>query len=321
MKINEIVNSNGMRCRLSSFGARVLSVEVPFATYNKQMLLGYDHALSYLQDPYYMGATVGRVANRIGKGQFYLEGKKYQVCQNEGDHCLHGGASALSEREWQVEKVSTSEVVYSYGSAPLENGFPGQADLQVKYCLTANNEICITYSGKVSQPTPLSLTNHCYFTLGEEAVSELSLCLSDHHYMVCDQDNVATGEVASLRQHFPSLFATNELKLSPDAPLDHCILLSNKTSAGQRQVARAATLEARRNNIRLQLYTDQPALQVYTSSALGPPFLPFSAVCLEAQGVVNSINLKNAETNIVTPAQPYRKHIVYEFSPADESTG
>ncbi|GGD60339.1 aldose epimerase family protein [Lacimicrobium alkaliphilum] len=321
MKINEIVNNNGMRCRLSSFGARVLSVEVPFAKYNKQMILGYSHAKSYQQDPYYIGATIGRVANRIGKGQFHLNGKNYQVCQNEGEHCLHGGSSGLSEREWRIEKVSTSEVIYSYCSPSLENGFPGQADLQVRYHLTANNEICISFIGNVSQPTPLSLTNHSYFTLGEGSVSDLSLHLSDHRYMVSDEDNVATGEIASLRQSCPSISAANLLRLSTNTPLDHCILLSNKTPDGQRRVAWGATLEAPGNNVRMQLYTDQPALQVYTSSALGPPFLPSSAVCLEAQGVVNSINLKNVETNIVTPTQPYCKRIVYKFSPQDELTG
>ncbi|WP_168171436.1 aldose epimerase family protein [Lacimicrobium sp. SS2-24] len=318
MHISELINENGMRCRLSNLGARILSVDVPFARFNSEMLLNYACESAYIDDPYYMGAIIGRVSNRIGGGRFSLNGKDYRLSRNEGMHCLHGGRPGLSEREWKIEKSTASEVVYSYCSPHMENGFPGQADLMVKYRLSRENEICITLTGKVSQATPLSLTSHCYFNLGERTISDLSLQLSDFRYMVCDDENVATGEVADLRLDYPSVICGNRIALSAAHPLDHCMLLAESEAGQSNEAYVAAKLTSLKNNVVMRLYTDQPAIQLYTSSGLSHPFTPFSAICLEAQGVVNSINLPNTASPLATPSQPYCKTIVYQFSPFEK---
>jgi len=112
MKLDCLSNDNGMRVLLADFGARVVAIEAAFARHQPNMTLTYPALADYHQDAYYLGATIGRVANRIRFGQFQINGKCYQVSQNEGVHCLHGGSAALSHRYWQVEHRSDSRLVY-----------------------------------------------------------------------------------------------------------------------------------------------------------------------------------------------------------------
>ncbi|WP_162558605.1 aldose epimerase family protein [Saliniradius amylolyticus] len=309
-----MINPHGMRVTLCPYGARITGISVPFARDNRQMVLGYPEAEAYEDDVYYMGATVGRVANRIRNGRFELNGRTHKLSVNEGNHCLHGGTHGISQRNWQRGEATTSEVNYHYTSPAGEGGFPGCAHIQVKYQLTQNNALIVTLMARVSEACPVSLTNHSYFNLGCESVRQLSLRVAGNEYLVVDKDNVANGKTDCLSNlgQVHSVNATQLALVNEGNGLDHCILLPQEDST--EWLPWAATLEAATNGVAMHVYTDQPALQVYSSAGLGHPFTPFSAVCLEAQGINNSINLSGFCSTIVQPDRPYKRQIAFAFN-------
>lgn len=317
MKQMTIANSANMQVSVCDFGARIVSIKVPFCRYNSQMLLVYPDLQSYLADPYYIGATIGRVANRIQNAQFELDGQSFNVSRNEGLHCLHGGTQSVDRRFWRLEKLAENEIHCHIQSADGDNGFPGEVSVCVVYRLTDDNQLHIEFSATTTRPTPISLTNHCYFNLGGTTLLDLVLSVSSRRYLLTDENNVATGQQAEFA---PSLFGdaqgralsaiTRSLKEVASQDLDHCLLLP----CGTQGIQLAARLDNPENGVRLEVHTDQPALQVYASGALAAPFQPHSAVCLEAQGVANGVNLGYPDNLITTPERPYSKHIRYAFS-------
>ena len=165
------------------------------------MTVAYKDNQAYLADGYYIGATCGPVANRLSNAQFKIDDNEYKVSANNGDNCLHGGESNFSNSFWKIDKNTLSEnhVKFSPNVADLEEGFPGNRVITVDYHLTENNQLMITYTGQTDKTTPINMTNHAYFSLGNPSCMTLSLNIASSSFLERFDDGIPTGEIKSVR--------------------------------------------------------------------------------------------------------------------------
>jgi aldose 1-epimerase len=312
-----------MRVEIINVGARVKSIKFPVSNALSsdnavEMILGYDNVEDYLTDEFYLGATCGRVCNRIAGGTFEIDGHEYQLPLNDGNNCLHGGIDNFSMRIWQVDKITKSSVTLSLFSHHGDQGFPGNLKLSVTYQLTADNKLTITYCGNSDAITPVNLTNHAYFNLGEQDCQSLYLQLMSSSMLETDVANIPTGQIIRV---VGSDFDFTELRcvgarqhnskkgsLIIKQGYDHCFIL-DKSPLDQPK----AILTSHKNQISLSIYTDQTSIQFYTGFYLKGKFSPYQGVCLEAQNYTDAENNKHFPSNLLQPKQQYQRTIIYQF--------
>jgi len=315
-----LTNDNGMSVEIINFGARIKSIKFPVNAKATEMILGYASAPEYINDEFYLGATCGRVCNRIANGEFELDGRQYQLTQNDGDNCLHGGSDNFSMRYWDVDKATQSKcsVTLSLISPNGDQGFPGTVNLSVTYQLSEDNKLSIQYSGNTDSATPINLTNHAYFNLGENDCQSLYLQMMSSTFLETDAANIPTGNIIPVAQtdynfREPAAIGyrqqhTEDESLKTKNGYDHCFVLDNTPFEQPK-----AVLTSLKNQISLSVYTDQAAIQLYTGFYLSDEFSSYQGVCLEAQNYTDAENNKHFPTNILTPNQSYQRQVIYKF--------
>ena len=166
-------NKNGVEANVITFGAALVSLKTPDRSGSiADVVLGYKDIDGYVNDKAYLGATVGRYANRIANGKFTLEGKTYQVPKNDGNNSLHGGLKGFNKRVWTAHDVTSAKgpaVRFTYLSSDGEEGYPGNLKVNVTYSLSNDNALRIEYAATTDKSTVVNLTNHAYFNLAGEA--------------------------------------------------------------------------------------------------------------------------------------------------------
>jgi aldose 1-epimerase len=312
-------NSAGMRVTLMNLGARLISIKVPVKGELTEMLLAYPNLNDYLDDSFYVGAVCGPVCNRISNAQFSLAEVNYQLDANAGDHCLHGGDNGLSQRAWQIERHTDQEVVFTLQSSQHDDGFPGNRCFTVSYRLTDDNSLQIDLQGQSDQMTPINLTLHPYFTLGDSTAENLSLTLNSSSFLARTDDGIPTGDIipaSALGQDISSgvvvkaLIANSQYpQIMSDSGIDHCFIVDQ---AGPNKLG--AVLKSSTNGVTLRLYSNQPALQVYSGGFLKQPFSPSQGICLEPQAYVDAPNQPDFPPIFVQTGQEYRHNTILQFS-------
>lgn len=326
MKKTFLRNDYGMSVEIINFGARIKSIKFPVNDKATEMVLGYDSPQEYLTDPFYLGATCGRVCNRIAGGKFQLADRQYQLTQNDGENCLHGGINNFSMRYWKIdeETVTDTSVTLSLVSPNGDQGFPGKLELSFTYQLSADNKLTIEYSANTDLATPVNLTNHAYFNLGEGNCELLQLQIMSSEYLETNVDNIPTGNILSVagtdynfkeptsigyrQQH------TEDESLKTKNGYDHCFVL-DETPFEQPK----AILTSLKNQISLSVYTDQSAMQLYTGYYLSGQFVSYQGLCLEAQNYTDAENHKHFPSNVLKPNQEYQRKIVFGFASTNYS--
>lgn len=329
--IYTLKNDSGMTVKLMTLGATVIQLHVPDRNGKlADVNLGFDTVAGYQSDDnQYFGCTTGRVANRIGKGKFTLDGKEYQLALNNGKNHLHGGAKrSLDKVIWKAEKVKSEAgpaVRFTYSSPDGEENYPGKLDIAVTYTLTGKNELKIDYIASTDKATPVNLTNHLYFNLsgaGTETVLDHVLQVHADKYIPTDDELIPIGKIEPVKG---TPFDFNEMTRL-GARIEPLI----KTGAmgydlsyllRQRDVkAPAARLRDPASGRTLTVFTDQPALQVYTGNFLkgqkgkyGKTYKQRSAICLETGFLPDAVNHDNFPSIILRPGQTYRQTCVYAF--------
>jgi len=313
-------NDYGMAVEIINLGARVKSIKFPVNTIPTEMILGYDVATDYLTDEFYLGATCGRVCNRIAGGKFELAGKQHQLSLNDGDNCLHGGSDNFSMRNWQIDEknLTDTSVTLSLVSPNGDQGFPGELKLAVTYQLSADNKLSIEYSADTDLATPINLTNHAYFTLGEKDCQSLYLQMMSSVFLETTSANIPTGNiipVADTDFNFREPVSiglrqqnTEDKSLKAKKGYDHCFVLDNAPFTECK-----AVLTSLKNQISLSVYTDQPTIQLYTGFYLSDKFSAYQGVCLEAQNYTDADNHAHFPSNVLQPNQTYQRSIIYSF--------
>ena len=292
-----ILENDVCKAVFSDYGATVISLVVD----GKDIVGGFDSLSTYLTDDSHQGATIGRVANRIAKARFTMDGKEYSLPANNGENCLHGG-KGYDFKLWEVKEYSEDSISFAYLSPDGDEGFPNEVYVTVKYTLSGS-ELIIDYTATPSGKTPISLTNHSYFNLngfGEDILSH-TLTLFADKYTEVGGDLIPTGvrpDVYETPFDFNTPHTIGERIGKVDGGYDHNYILKPTSfkDFGDKSLGLAAVLEG--ETLRMSVYTDQPGIQLYTGNFLGfgPDFkggvkqVKYGALCLEAQTEPNSVN-------------------------------
>ena len=323
-------NKNGMKMEVTDFGATLYAVRVPDKTGElKDVVLGYEDAAAYeLGGGTFFGATVGRNANRIGNGKFTLNGVEYTLAKNNGENNLHSGLDFYSFRVWNVKEVTESSVVFTLESPHLDQGYPGNLQMEVTYTLTDENEIQIAYKGVADQDTIINMTNHSYFNLnGHDSGNILGheMWIDADVFTMTDAGSIPTGEIIPV-EGTPMDFRTpKQVGLEIDVDYiavqlgrgyDHNWCLNNK-----REFAKVASLKGDLTDIQMEVYTDLPGVQVYTANYVesepgkdGAVYKQRQGLCFETQFYPDAINKPNFESPVCKAGEVYKTKTVYKFA-------
>lgn len=311
---------------VSSHGARLLSFshrESPDIVVSPQSL---DAVLS---DQAYMGASVGRVCNRIRRGELPRPGMEpLFLSQNEGPNHLHGGIQGFDKKFWrlleQQHDATQSRLTLAYLSQDGEEGYPGAVAVKAVFELNADGDLRIDYeSHSLTQRTPINLTQHAYWNLGgfqAEAVGTTHSMLSPcDRILETDEAALPTGRITSLDGH-PFDFRQRKQLIAPDSPyqgLNHFFIQPDHLQDGTLRTLAEILHEASRR--RLTVRTNQPGLQIYTGDYLQKPLRPFQGFCLEASGYVDAPHHEHFPSIWVDAGGRLQQTTVYHFTPFDVS--
>ncbi|HEV3235795.1 MAG TPA: aldose epimerase family protein, partial [Gemmataceae bacterium] len=201
-----LTNANGMKAKIMTYGGIITELDVPDRDGKLgDVVLGFDDLKGYLAGHPYFGALVGRVANRIAKGKFTLDGKEYKVAVNNGPNALHGGLKGLDKQVWKAEPVKVDDGValkLTYVSKDGEEGYPGELTSTVIYTLTNKNELKIDYKATTDKTTVINLTNHSYFNLAGPSsgtILDHELMLAADAFTPTDDTLIPTGEIKAVK--------------------------------------------------------------------------------------------------------------------------
>lgn len=321
-------NESGMRVCVLNFGGAIQQLWVPDRNGRlADIVCGFDDAAYYALAGGQQGSLVGRFCNRIANGKFVLDGCDYQLSCNSGAHHLHGGTVGFHKKLWSITPIETENaLLLEYLSPDGEEGYPGNLRVSVTYTLTEGNALRLHYRAVTDQKTVVNLTNHAYFNLaGYDGGDILSheLWVDADRYLPVTDTLVPTGEIASVTST-PFDF-TSQKQIGKDfAALargyDQCLVFTDR---GEKAILHRASLYDPTSGREMQIFTDQPAMQLYTGNYLaeepypfknGVPQLRFGAVCPETQKMPDSPNHPHFSNAVLCAAEVYDYTTEYRFS-------
>lgn len=326
-------NNGGMQARLMTRGATLVELYVPDRdARSANVVCGFDDVAGYESERnQYFGCTTGRVANRIAKGRFTLDGVEYKLAVNNGVNHLHGGVKrSLDKVVWKGTKVQSKNgqgVRFEYTSPDGEEGYPGNLKIAVTYTLTKDNALRIDYTATTDKATPVYLTNHSYFNLagaGSGTVLDHDLMIAADSYIPTDDTQIPTGKidpVAGTPLDFtkPMRIGARIEPLIKTAALgyDHCYVLRKR----EKQATLAARLSDAKSGRVMTVLTDQPGVQLYSGNHLrgdkgrdGKTYEKRGALCLETGAFPDAVNHPDFPSIILRPGQTNRHTCIYAFS-------
>jgi len=327
-----LTNKNGCEVAVTNYGAKIVSLMVPDENGPlTDVVTGHQSIDDYLtsEEPYF-GAVCGRVANRIAKGKFTLDGKEYTLAINNGPNHLHGGIKGFNAIVWDVKEISDNSIKLFYLSVDGEEGYPGNLSVTVTYVLTDENALDIYYEAETDKPTILNLTNHSYFNLsgaGDPYIGDHILKLIADQYLPTDETLIPLGDPESVfgtPMDFTVEHAIGE-RIDDDFQqlifgkgYDHNYIL-NKENVDD--YVFAGVCESPKTGIKMEIYTSQPGIQLYTGNWLtgnfvgknGQRYPKRSAVCFETQHYPDSINHPEYPSIVLRPEEIFRSRTTYKF--------
>ena len=329
-------NKSGMEVQAIAYGGIITSLKVPDRNGKLgDVVLGFDQSHQYFADPPppFFGAIVGRYGNRIAKGEFALDGKKYPLVTNNGPNHLHGGNKGFDKVLWSVSTTETSDAasaIFTRTSPDGEEGYPGSLAVRVTYSLTEKNELIVHYHATTDKPTVVNLTQHSYFNLAGEGLGDIlghQLTLNADRYTPVDDTLIPTGELAPVAGtpfDFRKPTAIGE-RINQDNPqlkngkgYDHNWVL-NRKGTGLEPAARLTDPKSGRT---LEIATTEPGIQFYSGNFLdgtikgknGHVYGHRTGLCLETQHYPDSPNQKNFPSTELRPGKAYDSRTIFTFS-------
>jgi aldose 1-epimerase len=303
---------SGFEVTVLDIGAALQSIVVPTSTGPLECILGYEDLLTYQSDPYYVGVTVGRFANRIRQGRTVVDAVEYQLDVNEATtgSCLHGGSGGFHRQRFAlVGEPNSGELIWHLNSPAGDQGFPGGVSVDVIYRLIGELALSIEFVATADAVTVISLANHAYFNLDRQKsqVDWHHLRLTADRYTPVDEMAIPTGEIATVEN---TAFDLREMAPLRDRSFDHNFVAEG--AAGKLRVM--AELYSPESGVGLRVRSTQPGMQVYTGDFLDTPFLPRSGIALEAQNFPDAPNQNGFPSAILEPGDTYRQQTTYEFT-------
>ena len=324
VQIFTLKNSKNISVKILSYGGIIKEINTPDrnGTY-KNIVLDYNKINSYTTDQSYLGAIIGRYANRIQNGKFKIDDSIYNLAKNNNENHLHGGLVGFDKVIWAAKteiKDNSVSLILKYLSRDMEEGYPGNLKTSVIYTLTNDNELDIEYSATTDKKTIINLTNHSYFNLtGEkEDVDDHLLKINSKEYIPVNNNLIPIGQFENV---FNSPFDFNEYKpigeeinssnnqLYIGNGYDHCWVLNKKYN----EYGYSASLYDKNSGRLLKIYTDQPGIQVYSGNYLSDPFVKRQGVCLETQHYPDSPNQKKYPSTLLNPNEKFYSKTSFKF--------
>lgn len=323
-----LTNPHGMIVEILNYGGTITHIIVPDKNANPgDIVLGFDSLSGYTQkgNPY-MGALVGRFANRIANASFKLNGTTYKLAANDHGNTLHGGLKGFDKKVWKAEPLpGDSSLKLSYTSADGEEGYPGKVEATVIYTLSPDNTLKIDYTATTDKPTPINLTNHAYFNLSagkDSTINGHELMLNASRYTPPNDKLIPTGKLEDVKGTLLDFTTPKLIGKDLDSVkggYDHNYVL-NKTS---NELSLAAAVWDAGSGRFMEMFTTQPGVQFYTGNFLdgsltgtkgGKKYIQHSGLCLESQHFPDSPNQPGFPSAILNPGQTYHEVTAFKFS-------
>ncbi|UOQ87230.1 aldose epimerase family protein [Gracilibacillus salinarum] len=325
-----LVNDNGMAVSILNFGGIITKILAPDREGNlENVVIGFDDYADYLVNPGYFGALIGRVAGRVEKAEFDMNGKTYTLPQNEGAHHLHGGEPGFHKSIWTTTPFENNEEVgltLTLHSKDGENGYPGNLDMNVTYSLTNENAFTITYEGISDHGTVLTTTNHSYFNLSGNLKSDIQdheIRLDSSRFVELDDELIPTGTILDVdgsvydfREGRPmkdGVTSDYKQNLVANHGYDHYFLFDQDSSEN-------AEVIDHNSGRRLSVVTDQPGVVMYTSNNLPEGLklreresVRYLGLCLETQASPASIHHEGFPSVWLNKGEKYFTKTTFTF--------
>eukprot|EP01121_Diplochlamys_sp_Union-15-3_P006652 TRINITY_DN1715_c0_g1_i1.p1 TRINITY_DN1715_c0_g1~~TRINITY_DN1715_c0_g1_i1.p1 ORF type:complete len:372 (-),score=72.86 TRINITY_DN1715_c0_g1_i1:64-1128(-) len=325
-------NKNGASTSILTYGGMVVSLLVPDRSGKLvDVVIGFDDLEGYQKDVAYIGALVGRYANRIAKGKFTLNGKEYTLaCNHHGTNHIHGGVHGFNSKVWKAEEKTTDQgpsLILTCFSKDGEENYPGNLNVKVVYTFTDQNALRIDYEATTDEDTIINLTNHAYFNFsGADNILDHVLTINASHYTPVNSDSIPLGTIASVNGtpldfNTPtSLGARIEedfepLKIGHGYDINY-VIRKDKPD----ELTQAAVVTHEGSGIKMLVQTTNPGIQLYTGNFLdvkkgknGKSYGKYSSFCLETQHFPDSINHKEFPSTVLHPGEKYSHTTIYTF--------
>lgn len=328
-------NADGMTVKICEFGGAIMEIRVPDRWGRMSDVVGgYDSLRDYVLGDGYLGALVGRVANRICDGKYKIGEESYTAFRNNGKNSLHGGEVGFSHKLWHVTEVDGDEpqLILTLHSPDGDEGYPGNLSVTVTYTLLATNALQIRYEAETDRTTIVNLTNHAYFNLGGYAsgtIFDHVLQMDANRYLPTDETLIPTGELRYVEgtpfdfrepKTIGQDFDLNDADLALAGGYDHCFCFAGGET--HEPILRIEVYEPNSGRM-MQVYTNQPAVQFYSGNFLSNPEHPLKGgypqakqtlFCLETQKMPDAINHERFDDITLRPGEKYDYTTVYRFS-------
>lgn len=324
-------NEHGMKVTVLDYGATIQSVLLPMKDGEMEIVCGFDSMDSYFSEEYtenapYFGGTVGRYTSQIKNSEFILDGKKYSLAQNCGENNLHGGAVGFDKQFWKAgfkEVKNGAALQMSLKSEHLQEGFPGNVEVQVTFSLSNENTLAIDYKAQSDHDTPFSITNHAYFNLNgfEENVEEHKVQVQSDKRLEWDASGAANGtilEVAGTAEDLRTQKSIGEVHNAMQDGFEHYYLFDEGISA----LKKVAEIKSEKTGLSMGVSTTEPGMLFYTgkytSDTLqresGLQYGKYRGFCCETHRWPNGPNLPNSPKSILKANENFTSNTTFKFS-------
>ena len=343
VKLYTLKNKNGMEVSITNYGGRVVSLVVPDKDGKPtDVVLGFDNIKQYadtLNSPSDYGSSVGRYANRIAGGKFTLGSQQYQLKQNDGDNCLHGGGTTgRMNQVYDAEQIGDAILKLTITAADGENGFPGNVTATTIYKVTSDNTLDITWEATTDKETIINQTNHNYYNLNgdlSQVGTDMILYVNADNFTPSDKAYIPTGEIKSVEgtpMDFRKPHAIGDSinsqfdQIQNAGGYDHNYCLNTFKDGKGDDTQVCASLYAPKTGIFMEMFTNEPGVQVYSANFQGVgkdadiirkgglKYPKHVSVCLESQKYPDSPNKKDWVQPTLKPGEKYYSHAAYKFS-------
>ncbi|MFA6831391.1 MAG: aldose epimerase family protein [Bacteroidaceae bacterium] len=326
-------NKMGITMQVTNYGARVVSIWTPDKTGHwDDIVAGRPTIKGYVSGAgeRFLGATIGRYANRIADGKFAISGKEYQLATYSDGQCLHGGVKGFDRVVWNVVSKTTNQICFDYLSKDMEEGFPGNLKVKMTYSITDDNAFKIEYTATTDEATPINLTHHTFFNLhgeGNGSINDHILYINADSYTPINKKQIPLGtfeKVANTPFDFRKPIAMGTRINQKDKQLEYCNgydhnFVLNRTTSND--VELAATVEDPISGRYLNIYTTEPGIQFYSGNFSdgsvigknGKPHTFRSSFAMETQHFADSPNQPNFPSTILKPGETYHQICIYQF--------
>jgi aldose 1-epimerase len=332
-----LTNASGAQASVTTYGATLVSLLVP-GNRGKldDVILGYDGLAAYRAGSDYLGATIGRYANRIANGRFTLGGRVHTLSRNEGHNTLHGGLCGFDKKLWQCRpvesNVDTNAIEMMLKSSDGEEGFPGNLTVRITFILNRENELRVNYHAVSDRDTPVNFTNHAYFNLlgsGDTEVLGHELEINADRFLPVDAALIPTGELIPVEgtpfdfrtpTTIGSRINTNDEQMLFGKGYDHTWVLNRRSDYDEHEMSFAARALEPATGRAMEIWTTEPGLQFYSGNVLKPAlgrggsrYRKHSGFCLETQHFPDSPNKPQFPSTILRRGCEYSSATVIRF--------